>query len=156
MTNNDSAYPASGADINKVYATGAAGDWLALEIISDIGTMGHSDGTTELYIYDKAGNIKGHYSAAGQLKLTQFDHYYNKITLGGNRRTGTTSSHLDGRYWLDDFIVDDSRIGPTYFSTLAAFDGGKDTASPSAPANPALGNPAASSLGLSWSASTDN
>jgi len=115
MTNNDAAYPASGADVNKVNPAGAGEEWFGLEIISDIGMTNTSDGSTELYIYDKNGNAKGHYSATGQLKLVQFDHYYNKITLGGNRRTGTSTSKTDGRYWIDDFIVHSSRIGPSYF-----------------------------------------
>lgn len=137
LLNNDGGYPSGGADINKVYSSGsAAGDWFGLEIISDIGTPDTANGTTELYIYDKSGNIKGHYSATGQLKLTHFDHYYNKITLGGNRRSCQSlpcpTDNTDGRYWIDDLIVNDQRIGPAYFSALALFRS-PDTTPPSAP-----------------------
>jgi len=115
MTNNDGSYPTNGADVNRVYPTGSGGEWFGVEVISDLGTIDSSDGTTELYIYDNKGNVKGHYSATGLLKLVHFDHYYNKITIGGNRRTGPSTSKTDGRYWIDDFIVHSSRIGPSYF-----------------------------------------
>jgi len=118
MRNNDPLFVATGADINQVHPTDAAGDWFAIEVISDIGTPNNSDGKTEFYVYDRTGRIRGHYSAADQLKLVHFDHFYNKITLGGNRRTGVASSGVDGRYWIDDFIVNGSRIGPTYFEML--------------------------------------
>ena len=118
LINNDAGYASSGTDINKVYPTYAAGEWFGLEIMSDIGTTGNSDGSTELWVYDKTGAVKGHYSATGRLKLVHFDHYYNKITLGGNRRTGVTTSDVDGRFWIDDFIVNGSRIGPSYFQLL--------------------------------------
>ncbi|EKD58455.1 MAG: hypothetical protein ACD_56C00119G0002 [uncultured bacterium] len=129
MKNNDAFYPAAGADINKVY-TGTYNDWFAIEMISDIGTVDNADGTTDLYVYDKDGNIKGHYFATGIPKLGFFDHYYNKVTLGGNRRMGASSSNLDGRYWIDDFIIDDSRIGPTYFN---AYQSSSDVIAPSSP-----------------------
>lgn len=88
-----------------------------------------------IYIYDKNGIVKGHYSASGQLKLKEFDHYYNKITLGGNRRTGLSTSNTDGRYWIDDFIVNDGRVGPTYFTALNNFQNNPDLFAPSEPSS---------------------
>ncbi len=129
MRNNDGLYSSSGADINKVYAD-TYNDWFGIEIISDIGLTDQVNGTTDLYVYDKNGIIKGHYSATGIQKLGFFDHYYNKVTLGGNRRTGAVSSNLDGRYWIDDFIIDDSRIGPNYFN---AYQSSSDVISPASP-----------------------
>jgi len=129
MNNNDPLYTTYGNDINKVQPSVAAGEWFGLEIITDIGTPNNSDGSTELFVYDKIGVVKGHYKATGQLKLVKFDHYYNKIVLGGNRRTGTATSSTDGRYWIDDFIVDGTRIAPTYFQLLAS---AADTTNPTA------------------------
>lgn len=129
MHNNDPLYSSYGNDVNKIHPTLAGGEWFGLEIITDIGTPDNSDGTTELFVYDKNGTVKGHYRATGQLKLVKFDHYYNKIVLGGNRRTGSTSTYVDGRYWIDDFIVDGNRIGPTYFQLISD---ASDTTAPTA------------------------
>jgi len=129
MNNNDPLYTTYGNDINKIQPTYAAGEWFGLEIITDIGTPNNSDGSTELFVYDKNGVVKGHYKATGQLKLVKFDHYYNKIVLGGNRRSGTATSSTDGRYWIDDFIVDGTRIAPTYFQLIAS---ATDTTNPTA------------------------
>jgi len=129
MKNNNALYTSTGADVNRVQSTAAAGEWFGLEIISDLGTPNNSDGSTELYIYDKDGKVKGHYKAAGLSKLVRFDHYYNKVTLGGNRRTGTVTSKTDGRYWIDDFVISGSMIGPTYFQLLAS---ASDTTNPTA------------------------
>ncbi|AKM78024.1 TPA: hypothetical protein DDZ49_03555 [Candidatus Wolfebacteria bacterium] len=134
MFNNDVAYQSRGADFNTIYDTGkAAGEWIGLEIIMDIGTTNASNGSTELFIYDKQGVVRGHFTATGLSKLVYFDHYYNKITLGGNRRTGPSTSNTDGRYWVDDFIVDDARIGLKYFAALAASQGPVDGVAPSVP-----------------------
>lgn len=68
--------------------------------------------------------------------LQFFDHYYNKITLGGNILDNfgvIQSPNTDGRFYYDDVIVNDVRIGPVYFSTLASFQGGGDVTSPSSP-----------------------
>jgi len=98
----------------------SSGEWFGVECASDIGTAGNNDGTTDFWIYDKNGVEKGHYSLTGERRLTYFDHYYNKMVLGGNRRStsGATGS-LDSRWWIDDLIIHGSRIGPTYFERLS-------------------------------------
>ncbi len=94
----------------------ASGEWFGVEVASDIGSAGESDGSTELWIYDRNGVERGHYSVTGQNRLMHFDHYYNKFVLGGNRLSGNgKTGGIDVRWWIDDVIIDASRIGPAYF-----------------------------------------
>ena len=92
------------------------GEWFGVEVASDIGTTGNSDGSTDFWIYDNTGTEKGHFALAGENRLMYFDHFYNKFVLGGNRLSvsGKTGG-VDVRWWIDDVIIDGSRIGPTYF-----------------------------------------
>ncbi|MBS4067202.1 MAG: hypothetical protein KGZ62_01210 [Sulfurimonas sp.] len=102
-------------DISTYYLSG---EWFGLEIASDIGTTGNADATTDFWIYDKNGNEKGHFSATGENRLTFFDHEYNKVTLGGNRICtgyGTCPEGQDNRWYADDVIIHNDRIGPAYF-----------------------------------------
>ncbi|HJV36614.1 LamG domain-containing protein, partial [Geomonas sp.] len=111
----------NGASDLQSYAQ--SGDWFGVEYAFDVGTLGNSNGTSELWIYDKNGVQKGYVAVTGQLNLNHFDHYVNKIVLGGNRRSGgTTTSTLDGRYFIDDVIIDGNRIGPKYFQLLSAYN----------------------------------
>ncbi|OFZ84267.1 MAG: hypothetical protein A2603_15125 [Bdellovibrionales bacterium RIFOXYD1_FULL_55_31] len=96
-----------------------SGDWFGIEAALDVGTVNSSDGTMEFWVYDKNGNQKGYYASGATPRLVQFDHWINKIVLGGNRRSsGTATSTTDGRYYVDDFIINKSRIGPAYFQLL--------------------------------------
>jgi len=108
----------------------ASGDWFGIEVASDIGTLGNKDGSTDFWIYDKNGVEKGHFSVTGENRLLHFDHLYNKFVLGGNRRSvsGATGG-LDSRWWIDDVIINGSRIGTTYFQLLAG-QGTVDTTAP--------------------------
>lgn len=107
-------------------------EWIAVEFILDIGTTDQDDGSVEIFLYNLAGEVTGHNSRSGYNKLVEFDHYYNKVVIGGNRLgAGYHSDPGDSnenRFYVDDFIIHGSRIGPTYFSLLG---GGDET--PSAP-----------------------
>ena len=93
-----------------------SGEWFGLEAASDIGTVGESNGSTDFWIYDRNGVEQGHYVVTGQNRLMHFDHYYNKFVLGGNRLSGSgKTGGVDVRWWIDDVIIDGSRIGPAYF-----------------------------------------
>ena len=98
--------------------------WFGMEVAYDIGTPGNNDGTVDFWLYDASGNEVGHYWRTGQNHMApEVDHYYNKITLGGNRRAvGTLSTANDGRFYYDDVIISGDRIGPSYFAALAAYN----------------------------------
>lgn len=112
-------------------------DWIGIEYASDIGTVGNTDGTTDLWLYSPSGTEVGHWSRTGDPKLRYFDHYYNKFVLGGNRLSNGILAGLDSRFWVDDIIINGNRIGPTYFSTLSAFDP-QDQVAPAAPSGLAV------------------
>ncbi|EKD58722.1 MAG: hypothetical protein ACD_56C00061G0004 [uncultured bacterium] len=108
-------------------------EWFAVEMAQDLGTKDLADGTTDFWIYDQNGVEKGHY-ASTENHLNVFDHYYNKFVMGGNRGSlHDMIGGLDTRWWVDDIVINDSRIGPTYFSTLASFQGPADETAPAAP-----------------------
>ena len=100
-------------------------EWFGIEMAADIGTIGSNDGTTDFWVYDKNGVEQAHWSEVGQQRLLTFDHYYNKVTLGGNRLCagyGRCPLGQDNRWFADDIIISDSRIGPSYFAALAAYN----------------------------------
>ena len=141
-------------DISSYYLSG---DWFGLEIASDIGTKDNKDATTDFWIYDKNGNEKGHFSATGESRLTFFDHEYNKVTLGGNRICtgyGTCPDGQDNRWYADDFIIHNDRIGPTYFSMKASGGTIADTTKPvTSIASPAAGSTVSGTVAVSANAS---
>jgi hypothetical protein len=106
--------------------------WFGVELAYDIGTPDTYDSTVDLWIYDKNGTERGHYAVTGDNHLVHFDHYYNKFVFGGNRLTAAagTVDGLDARFWVDDLVINDSRIGPAYFSLLNST---ADTTAPAAP-----------------------
>jgi len=113
-----------------------SGKWIGVEIAMDMGTRGNSDGSTELWLYDESGNVVAHILKTGLDKLVNFDHYYNKVTLGGNRFGAgydpDPGDSNENRFYVDDFIIHGQRIGPTYFSIL---NGQPQPNPPSAPKN---------------------
>ncbi|HJV66231.1 MAG TPA: Ig-like domain-containing protein [Geomonas sp.] len=119
-----------GAGSSDLQSFISSGQWFGVEWALDMGTLGNADGTTEMWIYDQTGAQKGYFIVKGQTNMVHFDHWINKMTLGGNRRTGSTwTSTTDGRYFIDDVVVDGNRIGPKYFQLLAT---SADTTAPTA------------------------
>ena len=98
----------------------------------DKGHVDTADGSVEYWIYNQNGVQIGHMLISGITLMKEFDQKWNKTTIGGNRRYGIDLSNMDLRQWVDDFIVNDSQIGPTYFSTLHKFQNA-DTTAPAAP-----------------------
>ncbi len=95
-----------------------------LEEPAGYGTGYTGNGVAEVWLYDENGN--------GELTLqatnmsfrpeTGEGHLFNRIQIAGNR-------HIAGKYWLygpnmvdefylDDFIIDNERIGPRYYALL--------------------------------------
>lgn len=107
--------------------------WFGVEIEIERGTVDASDGYMNFYIYDSSGNETAHISFSNIDKMNFFDHYYNKFVFGGNRICdgyGTCDPNEDDRYYVDDLIIDDQRIGPTYFNLLNAIVDATAPASP--------------------------
>lgn len=110
------SYPTYNETTSAIHTPYLNNEWFGIEIASDIGTIGNSDGSVEVWIYDKNGIQIGHSLRSNMTNLVQFNHLYNKTTIGGNRRYGINLSGRDLRYYVDDFIINSSRIGPRYFS----------------------------------------
>ena len=108
--------------------------WMALEFIMDRGTVDTADGSLEVYLYDETGNVIGHNSSqVNTLRMVQFDHYYNKVIFGGNRLSTVDGiSREENRFFIDDVIIDESRIGLKYFELLFS-NAGTEIVKPGAP-----------------------
>ncbi len=89
--------------------------WVGVEVIEDIGTLNNSDGSLTINIYSDTGKLIGTESRTNQARLVQFDHYYNKITIGGNMNLSGGSATPENRFYIDDFIIDDQPIAEKYF-----------------------------------------
>lgn len=91
--------------------------WAGIEITADIGTVGHTDGALTISVYNDKGEKIGNEPAANQLRLVTFDHYYNKVTIGGNKCFYPSWGN-ENRFYIDDFIIDNEEIAPKYFELL--------------------------------------
>lgn len=96
--------------------------WIGVEIALNLGSVNSANGSIELWLYDENGNEFANFTKKNLKKLVNFDHLINKIVLGGNRfGSGYGEDEGDSnenRYYVDDFIIDDNKIGDTYFSIL--------------------------------------
>jgi hypothetical protein len=94
-----------------------ADEWVGIEYrFKKSQPSGASNGIVETWVYDQSGNVIGHDSFTGKTFEGGYDHNYNKFNLGGNR-----ASQFDGTVgiaYIDDFIVDNSRIGTGYFNLV--------------------------------------
>jgi hypothetical protein len=99
-----------------------ANQWIGIEIMSKRGTVDGHDGETEMWAYNEKGEVIGYQRFADDNRIRHFDHAMNKFEFGGNKfgRGYFTdiADTYEGRYYVDDFILDDERIGPTYFQLL--------------------------------------
>lgn len=99
------------------------GSWFGVEYHYKLSSPhGGSTGLAEMWVYDAEGNIIGHDQRSGIVTFRDasmaYKHSINKFVLGGNR-SGFEAASVDHMF-VDDFIVNGGRIGPTYFSLLAA------------------------------------
>lgn len=114
----DSRAESGSLNISSSYASG---EWVGIEIRMDAGTVDTANGALEYWVYSQTGTVLGHYISTDDTRMVHFDHYFNNVVLGGNRSTNTGVDDVvpsDTRAYIDDFIIHDSRIGPTYFSLL--------------------------------------
>ncbi len=94
-------------------------EWFGIEVHQTTGTPGNHDALIEVWLYDQDGTARkvmtktdGWVIEAGQT------YAYNKFFFGGNQDFASEEG-LDLTYVVDDFIIDDQRIGPTYFQLLS-------------------------------------
>jgi hypothetical protein len=84
-----------------------------------------SNGIVEFWVYHTDGTLLGHDALTGIVTLRDADcatglgdHKINKYVWGGNRYTPEFSAATQGHHYVDDIIINDSRIGPTYFEII--------------------------------------
>ena len=93
------------------------GEWISFEyhIALDNGTADSDD--IEVWAYGSEGTATLVFSDTG-VRLHNLSastgHGFNWFFIGGNQDAGGTLT-----YYVDDIIIDDARIGPTYFSMLS-------------------------------------
>ena len=93
-------------------------EWFGVEFhFKNVTEDGHNYTYSDVWMYDKEGNswkiIDNHRTEFTSQPIT---HLWNSFFFGGNNSAvytwGTT---MEPRYYVDDFIIHGSRIGPTYF-----------------------------------------
>jgi hypothetical protein len=97
------------------------GKWFGLEFHITRGSAGKHDGSIEIWAYDERGNVHSVYDNSALIfRQAGTDFAFNKFFFGGNLsyRDEVRQQHLDTTYYVDDFIINDTRIGPTYFRLL--------------------------------------
>ena len=104
--------------------------------------------TSEWWLYDETGQVLHHWMSVNNGVPTEYrngsltgrlipgsalfpTHKYNRFEIGGNVQVSPNGGGPpSGQFYVDDFIIDGSRIGPTYYSLL---NGTSDTTPPAAP-----------------------
>jgi len=85
---------------------------------------GADNGLYEIWIYNSDGIVHDHDSVTLQTFKDSptghvLNHKINKIVIGGNRLTDEDFAMASQDHvYIDDFVVDNERIGPTYFGLL--------------------------------------
>jgi hypothetical protein len=97
-------------------------DWIGYEIHLKL-NPGSQYGTVEIWQYDNSGSPTLLYQNTNQLLINNSissGHYYNKFFFGGNNSNSYNwSEDMQSWYYVDDFIIHGSRIGPTYFALIS-------------------------------------
>lgn len=132
-----------------------SGRWLGLEIHHKLGadqggSTHYRNLTSEWWLYDETGKVLHHWVSVNDGVPTNYrngsltgttihgsayfpTHKYNRFELGGNIQVqpagGGPSS---GQFYIDDFIINGSQIGPSYYNLA---NGGTATSAPPAPTN---------------------
>jgi len=112
---HDSFWPTDGG-LNEFIANE---EWFGLEFYTKRGTPGVADGQIKIWLYDKDGNVDEILNVEEFMTMVESWNYkYNKFFFGGNLsyHSEVEAQNLDTSYFVDDFIMDDARIGPKYFS----------------------------------------
>ncbi len=92
--------------------------WFGIELHYRRGDVAKPNGHVQYWVYDQQGNAKKIHDVDGVLLITLYDHKYNRFEFGGNRFGPHFRGAKTGTYYVDDFIVNGSRIGPKYFEIV--------------------------------------
>ena len=98
-------------------------DWFGLETHIHRGTPGVSDGYQEYWLYSSTGvvayvgRVPTDYMMVPDGEALGFNYFFQ----GGNisYQPAVDSQGLDVSYYVDDIIIDNARIGPTYFGMVS-------------------------------------
>ncbi|HBO16740.1 MAG: hypothetical protein UR69_C0001G0295 [Candidatus Moranbacteria bacterium GW2011_GWE2_35_2-] len=125
---NPQCHPASSEDVGDQVA-GWPGvevpvdQWVGLEVRYKLNDRGMNNGIKDMWYYDTDGT-EHHIGAKNDLFLQSTYHYdaddkYNAFYLGGNvSDTYKWGPGMKSEFYVDDLVINGSRIGPTYFSLL--------------------------------------
>ncbi len=97
------------------------GQWIGVELRYTLNTRGNADGSEQFWWYESDGTVHQLSTLSGLwLQSTcEYDNgdKINEFYIGGNNSDGYLwGSTMNPRYYVDDFILHSSRIGPTYFT----------------------------------------
>jgi hypothetical protein len=113
------------------------GAWIAIEEHVKLNTTANN-GVYELWLYDTSGTPHLQYqntSMGIRDNSTWPNQKINRFTIGGNISNQSFGTGMQSWYYVDDVIINGSRIGPTYYNLL---NGVVDTTPPQAPTNVTL------------------
>jgi hypothetical protein len=105
----------TGADFKTPYE---ANEWFGIEYILNQGTVGNADGSVRVKIYNKSGVLISEETQTNLQMLAHFDHRFNKVVMGGNLSISAPACSDENRVYIDDFIIDNNEVAPTYFATI--------------------------------------
>ena len=116
-------------------------EWFGLEIRYLLSNPhGEANGEIEVWAYNQTGTQVYHKLLSGVTTFkdgaSAFDHAINRFQLGGNRSDLTELDEWGtvDYFYVDDVIINDTRIGPTYFGLLSG--GGKSISASLTPGGP--------------------
>ncbi|KKQ21823.1 MAG: hypothetical protein US37_C0007G0021 [Candidatus Moranbacteria bacterium GW2011_GWF2_37_11] len=93
--------------------------WIGVEYHLNLGTLENYDGRSEFWVYNEDGEQIGYYDSGPVRMQTNFSYNYNKFVFGGNYQcAGGAVCPGETRWYFDDLVIDNQRVGPTYFSLL--------------------------------------
>lgn len=99
-----------------------ADEWMGVEFQYTLeDPAGSGNGEAKAWIYNKNGESKQAFSIKGVnfLPKSGQGHKFNRFFFGGNNSYSYTwGPTMEAPYYVDDFIIHKSRIGPTYFGLL--------------------------------------
>jgi len=99
-----------------------AGEWFAVERRQKNNfAPGVADGESEIWLYNMNGTVIGHSLVAGVNNRPYRDTKFNRVEFGGNYQclyNGINEYGGNPKFYVDDFIIDDERIGIKYFELL--------------------------------------
>jgi len=98
------------------------GNWFGLELHVHRGDPGATNGYQEYWLYDEDGNAAyvGRVPADYMMMTASHDWGFNYFFQGGNIsfQNDVAAQGLNTTYFVDDIIINSSRIGPSYFALL--------------------------------------